>query len=447
MSEHWTAARDVWRRAGPRLVTVAAVSLSVIITVLYALQIPVGSGPDEREHILYVDVIARHWRLPLMPDAATPETSYLQAEQAQHPPLYYLVLAVLRAATLPILSEDRSAVVLRLASVLLALGAFAAVWASARTLWPNAPWRAAFAVSFLALLPATQYMTSLVNNSVGAMLLTSLAVLACCRLLRREETGWKDWLWVGLATAAALCTKMTSTWVVGLVLVCAIHKTRAENTSLRQKLTNWLAIGIPVVVLLGPWLMRNELLYGTPLPERITSRRLEAGNLFTLIFYPEYTYIVTTGIVPEILLGVLCPYWLLRLYYPRAVVAPAIPLLYLLPGVGAAISLGRRVRCRRERPFGPRDACLVGLGAALILQAGMLVYMSARDYNVMPFVGRYAWEAVGAVAILWTHALFAFPWPRLRAAALALTLVGMAAGSIWVWQYVIALQAGAFLSS
>jgi hypothetical protein len=147
------------------------------------------------------------------------------------------------------------------------------------------------------------------------------------------------------------------------------------------------------------------------------------------------------------LLGFLLPYWLFRAEYPRRVTVPALPLIYLLPIAGTAIGLARRLHRRHQRPWGSHGACFVGVAAALALQVCIVVYMSARDYNVLTFSGRYAWESVSVFTLLWARALFGFPWPRIRAAVVAIVLVGLAAFSVWVGQYVLALQAGAALLS
>lgn len=435
-----------WAPHAPALAACAAVCFYLVISLVYALGTPPGSGPDEPEHMRYIDVIAQSGRLPLLPAVVTPGTRRLQAEQAQHPPLYYLALAGPRALTAALLPKRFSALALRLISIAIALGALRVIWGAARSVWPGNPWRASFAVSFVALLPETQYMSAHVSNSVGAMLMASLGVLACHRLATRQDAGRRDWFWAALATAGALCTKMTTLWVLVLVLICGVYRTRTQGGPPREKVVNWLVLLAALAVLVGPWLARNQVLYGTPLPERVTDRRFGEAKLSTFIVLPGYTWLVARMAGPEVLMSFVFPYWLFRERYPRPVAVPAMVPFYLVAAIGALVCIWHGLRQRAEQAPRVQRAYSVGLVAAVVVQVCLVFYMSARDYLVMGFAGRYAWEAVSAVVLLWTPAVSGFAWRPMRMAAIGLTLAGLAAFSVWVCQYVLALQAAALPS-
>jgi hypothetical protein len=295
------------------------------------------------------------------------------------------------------------------------------------------------------LLPETQNMSAHVNNSVGAMLMTSLAVLACHRLATRQDPGWRDWFWASLAAAGALCTKMTALWVLVLVLVCGVYRTRTQHAAPRRKVVNWLVLVLVLAVLVGPWLLRNQVLYGTPLPERVTGRRYGAGTFWAFLVLPNYAWLVARMTGPEILMSFVLPYWLFRQRYPRPVAVPVMVPFYLIAAIGGLVCMWRGLRRNADPPARSQSVYSAGLAAGIVVQVCLVFYMSARDYLVMGFAGRYVWEAVSAIVLLWTPAVFGFPWRPAHAAATGLTLAGLAALSVWVCQYVLALQAGTVL--
>ena len=422
--------------AAPSLAVAACVCFYCLIAITNAVRLPAGSGPDEREHLQYVDVIARHWRLPLMPGAGDEQTEVLEAEQAQHPPLFYVVLAVSKVLTGGLISEADSGVALRLVCVLMGLAALVVVWTAGRLLWPDDSWRPAVAVCFFALLPQTQYMTSVVNNSNGALVLGAVVVLLCVCIVRSESVPLRDWLLLGVTVAALLCTKMTGLWVLPLCVLCAAAKMRTEASSRRRKVAAWLLLILPTIFLLGPWLARNQILYGTLSPERITTRRLP-GGLSIVVSSPVLALEVMATEISLILLNFACPYWLVRSEHLSFAGLGLIVGLLLPAVLGLMLSLRRKAPGLKQWPWPLRDTYWIGVFLSMALSTLSAMGICLRDWGALIFLGRYVWEAAAAAALAWTCGMFALPWARARGILIPMSLAVMAAMSIWVCQRVL----------
>jgi len=417
--------------AAPKILAAFSAGVYLLIAVYYAVLIPPGGGPDEPDHVQYVDVIARYLRLPMMPGTADEAHKALEAPEAQHPPLFYAVMAVPRAITLRIMPDEASQLVLRLLCVLMGLTALLVTWKSCRYLWPDNPWRGTVAVSFLALLPQTQYMTSVVNNSNASLLLGAVVLLLCSRTLNFRSWRAGDSFSLGIGLAALLCTKITGLWVLPLLGICIAVKVRADNHSPGPKAANWLLVLVPTVLLLGPWLARNQLLYSTILPERVGSRRL-AGGLVAILCSRACALELMRVTLPEILLNFHAPYWLLRPLYPRAIADPVVSAFLVLPVAGLAVAVWRRLSDAKRRPWALRDSFFAGLALSVVLAVVLAQYIYVRDTGALFCLGRYTWEAATGVALLWTLCMFNFPWRWVRNVLLTISLAAMAIASIWV---------------
>lgn len=394
---------------------------------------PLASGPDERDHLEYVDVITYNHRLPLMPGSAGFDLS-LQAQQAQHPPLYYLLQAAVRQLTLSVLSPEGSWRALRCVSLVLGLGTLGLTWLTARRLWPHEPWLAASAVGFVGLMPETQYMTSVVSNSAGMLALVALTLWATVRLMTAPRAQPRDWLILGAALALTLCTKLTGLWLVPLVGICALARLLRDGASLREWATAAALFALPLVLLLGPWLLRNHALYGVYLPERVTDRKVLDAKLINFVLFPERIAYLLRMTLPEILHSYFTPYWLLRTTY-REGLATAVTLVFFVPAAWGLGIAGWRRRTARQDPL--RTAFWWACGVGLLVCILVVLTLVVRDWNDVLYPGRYAWESASVVALLWARGWWAFREGKARAVGLGLTYGGMVFLSVWVGNWVI----------
>lgn len=440
---HGRKAVGLFRRlSGPNGLVVGSAVLWVVISTICVFAAPLGGGPDEAEHVEYVEILATELRLPVLPGYFGSATDAVETEQAQHPPLYYGLLAPLRAALRDMGTPHARLVALRLLSLLLSLLAFPVMLALGRAFWPEEPWKVAVSVGLFALLPQTAFMAAFVTNSSLSMVLQACVALLCWRMLSAPECRRRDWLYVGLALGLALLAKATSFWMVGLVVVCAVAASRRPSESIRRRATCWLALVASCLVIVGPWLARNKSLYGTSLPERVTTRRLHQAGLVGMIAYPEDTAWAALFMVREIVPTYTTPYWLIRPGFSPYVSMPLLIGLSL-PALGAlGLGVVRRLRHLKGRAWPRRDTYLAGIATSLALSLLVVLYMAVRDMNVMVCLGRYVWEMSVPISLLVAQGLFSVRRPRLRLALIVGTLAWLTVASVWVCQYCLNFFAG-----
>lgn len=219
----------------------------------YSIRIPVGEGVDEAAHFAYVRYLKETRSLPVQPRQGEP----IQVWMGHHPPLYYLMGALL---IVPIGTEDfedvlrpnphfvwaendgtngwnvmlhfgqemfpwRGSVlglhIVRLLSVLLGGIAVVASYYSVHLLIPEHPWAPLGATSVVAFNPSFVFMSSTVHHDVLVTTIFSLGILWALRTLSAEDTTVHLSIG-GLLGGAAILTKLTGVMllpVFGLALV------------------------------------------------------------------------------------------------------------------------------------------------------------------------------------------------------------------------------------
>lgn len=261
----------------------------------YSIRIPVGEGVDEAAHFAYVRYLKETRSLPVQPRQGEP----IQVWMGHHPPLYYLMGALL---IVPIGTEDfedvlrpnphfvwaendgtngwnvmlhfgqemfpwRGSVlglhIVRLLSVLLGGIAVVASYYSVHLLIPEHPWAPLGATSVVAFNPSFVFMSSTVHHDVLVTTIFSLGILWALRTLSAEDTTVHLSIG-GLLGGAAILTKLTGVMllpVFGLALVLRAWLTCDWKRVMPRCF--WV-FGI-ALALGGWWFVRNQALYGDPL--------------------------------------------------------------------------------------------------------------------------------------------------------------------------------------
>lgn len=428
----------------PWLVLVA-LAVYLIFAIGYAVGLPVDAGPDEAAHVRYIEILREYRTLPLIPAFGGGE--HLHTIAAQHPPLYYAVLAVISAPFADIHSGT-GMYVLRFVSVLMGLGAVLLVFTAARRmfgrsspnseasaprLWPDSGALPA-AAGFFALLPCHQYMTGVVNNSTGVILSAGVVVWAMSGAVQPDEESLRPWLWAGLGFAAAVACKLTGAWLGALILVAIIICARRDEWGLKRLAkTAGISLG-PAIIVAGLWLGRSMALYGMFMPQSVTTRPLlpDAG----ILLIPELNLFFWSVLGPEILGGIAAPMWLLK---PQdweiwSVAGPVLGLLLL--------GLGGYVRARYEESDRAQSAlaaaCVAGFAAAVAL----VFWLMMRDYGALNFSGRYLQAAMPALGIAWAVGFSRLiRSSKIRQWALIALFAALIAFSIYTRGWIIGFQA------
>ncbi|RIL02766.1 MAG: hypothetical protein DCC71_16070 [Proteobacteria bacterium] len=219
------------------------------------VDLPLTTGFDASNHLVYVDLLRRTRAVPLPTDGWS----------TYHPPLYYALVAALQ--------ESVGAAGVRAREIASKLPSFAAglalVWTTfglARALLPRRPELVATAVLFAGVLPLSVYTAAYLSNEPLHAALFALATLLCVRALLRPRVRVADAAGVGAAVGLALLAKVTALVVAAaapaFLLARAVQRDGVRPLRLGAL---GLAYAAPIAALSGWFYARNVRLYGTPL--------------------------------------------------------------------------------------------------------------------------------------------------------------------------------------
>ena len=379
----------------------------------------VGIGPDEKEHFLYVLSLADRGELPTPdpPRRRSPE-AYV-SYQAQHPPLFYALAALVHKVVAPLGPEAVWYVLRGLCALCGALVVLLAARA-ALVAFPNRPVVVLGAAPFVAFLPMFGHMTGNLSNEPLAMVFGAWAWLQMARIARSDGplTAQQAGL-LGLTLGLAVLTRLTALlWLPAALLVLVYRSRRDEHrTGLSAPLV---AFALTLALVAGPWFVRNLLVFGTPIL-RTFDRPLLAGDAtfvdflvggapppheFPVIITPLFTalwYASTSWL----------PFWLVQFYlpgFPQA--SQKWQTLLLLMDVAVLLVLflhASRTRRSENGAARPDPA-----GRVLLWMAGLAVGTCVcalfqqqlySDWNVVLSAGRYTVAAVPATSLLFLFAV------------------------------------------
>lgn len=252
----------------------------------YLLLIPPWYGADELAHYGYVRHLAEGRGIPLLGQAEYPGGPSYEAHQ---PPLYYCLLVpfYLLSRSLP---EVFQAYLLRSLSLLLGGVTLLITFFLVRYLCPQTPEKALYSVTLFGL-PAVVSLFASVNNDALILLLSALGLWLNVQLFC-QGVRWGRVFGVGLVSGLAVWAKMSglSLVLVGLFSLLLAGE-RGGGKGLKKVFgQGWgIFVGVYLIIVLlisGPWLMRNSRVYGDPL----AARQVESFFLQRGTPTPEYFY-------------------------------------------------------------------------------------------------------------------------------------------------------------
>jgi 4-amino-4-deoxy-L-arabinose transferase-like glycosyltransferase len=259
------------RRATALLLLFVAATLMVA----WSLVVPIFEAPDEPAHWHYARYIHDNHTFPIFSE---------KLSQANTPPLYYILIAPLASATRePAVAykynEDYSQVFLRFPPRFfekatgemerywpIRVARFATAFISVLTVWFS--YLAATEVTgnagtgllvggLVAFLPQFAFRGMNVSSDALLAMFSAAAVYLMVRLVRRGFT-WGIGVLAALAIAGACLSKANAAFLP-LPLALTIVLEKAEG---RTKLIRTGVLGVLILLILAPWLIRNQRLYG-----------------------------------------------------------------------------------------------------------------------------------------------------------------------------------------
>ena len=217
---------------------------------------------------------------------------------ANHPPLYYLIMA-------PIywLSEQAGASVetqlylLRLAAIPFGIAIVLLAYLTTRLIFPRDTFLLIGVPAFVALQTQISYEATMVNNDIVAIAAFSWILYLVVRAIR-DEFPARTSLLMGFALGLGIITKSTSITgaaIIGLAMLTLISfRSIAEiRASLPRFIRTGLLVAIPAVALSAPWYIHMYRTYGnfTALPQVLDLQEQwnhPAGTFFGLLFNIDF---------------------------------------------------------------------------------------------------------------------------------------------------------------
>jgi hypothetical protein len=385
--------------------------LSLIVTVFaaiacaYSVRVPLYEAPDEPAHVSYVESIAFDHKLPAA------RSTY----EAQHPPLYYAIEAVVtRALGLPyapsratnpawenatVTLEDVAHYqhpneafpwprnvwtiqVMRAVTILFGVTLVILTYFTAKLLFPGRRLLALSATATAGWVPQFAFISGTVNNDVPAAAFGALAIYAGLRYFKNSEP-----LYLILSTVAvglAALTKSTAA-ITGVVPLAAIILT---GTSWRDRVRGVTIVCLIPALIAGWFYVRSLVMWGN----------LFASNDFGVVLHPHG---LTDPLYRTIFFDTLFDsYWFTggwaNIHF--------LPLTYRLLAIFPALAAGGVIVGLRRSPLdrGQRFGLCVFAVLLVIAVLGVIEYSVVQDYGPQ---GRYLFAVQSAIAILLTYGI------------------------------------------
>ena len=424
----------------------------------------VGLGPDEKEHYLYVLSLAERGRIPKpSPPYRTSPDEYV-SYQAQHPPLFYAVAAVVYKAVHPAVGDANIWYVLRGLCIACGIAVILLTDKAAKTAFPDRPLVALGTAPFVAFLPMFGHMTGNLSNEPLAMVFGASVWLQAVRLLRgTHPLTLRSAVILGATLALACLTRLTALLWLPVVLVAVSvspltpqpplppkgegepeDHTGSEPTSAPDSpspfggrggwgvrgsiLAAALATLATLALLLAPWLIYNQVAYGKAFLRTFDRPLLDRGPLADFF---------GTGIVPaefpvpinatQTMLWYAgtawLPVWLTQFYQtvdlrPLLLLVDAVAVILLVLHVG-------KLTLNGAPDAGGKAILGAGFAAVGFCLSALIQQQLFSDWNVVLSAGRYLVAAAPATGLLFVFALSTIkplnrPW---FAAVLALSML------------------------
>lgn len=452
-------------------------SICALNAACWALITPVFQLPDEVDHFAYVASLATHFKSPENPAAPRWPSSesdaiyathfledhylsdsrapWLQSDVAAynrelarthpsdgdgggvttastHGPIYYLALApaFLLAGSRDVFSQLTLG---RLTSALIGAITAAMVYLMCLELTPRRRWLAVVAALLVAYEPMYGFISGGVNNDVGVNAGAAVLELLLLRVLTRGLTVRRALL-TGVALALLPYVKGTaySLWVVAAVvlLFALVRELRhAPRGDWVKRLRPWAVFGAGLIVVHVAWTRGAAGLQASSSHTAASAGAVVGANpaLHHLARFASYLWQVLLPRLPFMhsqFVGVGYPFKVIfvergfaafgfySVYFPQIDLYRAIMIVMYLTPVAAIVA------ARRERAFFRRNLwplLMLVLTPAVVVVGFESEFFTPVARNFVPEFGRYAFPAIGPLAILVVGSLYAFgrravPW-------------------------------------
>lgn len=266
------------------------ISLYFILAVNYAINVPIFESPDEPDHFLYVKYIIKYQRLPLLEDN-NPESP----RTAIHPPLYYLLSAVIyapfQAYDHPVehkynekfglinrnryfhkdenMREHYPFYIIRLFSILLGMLTIIFGWKTANEIFGESQYLIIGSTALIAFIPQFIYISSSVNNDNLANFISSVIFWILIRMAKSDFLNKKELVFLGAGLGFAAITKFTALFLIPFAIL-ALYIIQKDK---KEYIKNVIFICALTGIISGWYYFRNYIMYDYALGGNFGSKR------------------------------------------------------------------------------------------------------------------------------------------------------------------------------
>lgn len=410
---------------------------ALLLSVSFALKVPLDHNPDESSHRDYIRLIVEQKGLVMfVPSKGRRPLPALVQEKMQsregmtelpegapsrdethQPPLYYVLAALVFAVT-----SGSSLLALRLVALPFQLATVWVAWKAGRELFPNRPELAPALAAFVAFLPTQAQLGGAISNDATTHFLCALIVWRLVRFFAphipppHAALAVREGALLGALFGLGLLTKLTVLQLYPVLVVAVVLALRAKRITLPDGIK---LVGVAVAVgllIASPWLVRNQLLYGDFLAQTIykaTGPNFSPDEICATFGWNGMDYARNMG------LRSLASFWYFLdpgLPY-KQFVGP--PLLLLLALVLSLLPLFGLYKASKEKISEPL------FGFAVLVPLCLVPFFVKFIYEVFQAQGRYFLPSLLAVAMVCVGGFAALgksKWIAFLPAALLLAL-------------------------
>ena len=409
------------------LVTLAI--LFVCLGLLYCFETPLWVPPDEERHFAYCEYIAQHKRLP----ALIPDDAGVKITESSHPPLYYMLGALLCRPDGASIHENitvndnpgfveivscetganavdsiaRSAYAIRILSLLMSLVTVICTYLLTRKIFQDSSLPALLAAVFVAANPQFLHVSASVSNETLSSMLAALLILLLVEYLRATAITWKHNATIGILLGCCLLTKISTLIYIPITYAVIVYAHRHRPTVM---LRSAMIIAATLFAVSGWWYLRNWIIYDDP----VFSKALTSVLPFTIRYAP---FSPASALQELKTLFVSFFGFFGALQVPLA--AGHLLIYATIAGMGA-IGLCRFFAARHGTVFQRRVLLL--LFVTVCTAAGLLFVLNMRAYV---FMGKYFFVVLAPIAILVCAGMQALFPKGLRSMVFGLLIVVM----------------------
>ncbi|WP_309710947.1 glycosyltransferase family 39 protein [Armatimonas sp.] len=418
----------------------AILAAAFLLSVSFAVKVPLGNNPDETTHRDYIRLIVEQKGLVMFVPSKgrrplpAPVVEKMQAregmtelpegalsrDETHQPPLYYVLTALVFAIT-----GGGSLLALRLVALPFQLATVWIAWKAGRDLFAKRPELAPALAAFVAFLPIQAQLGGAISNDATTHFFCALIVWRMARFFAphiappHRAYAWGEGALLGLFFGLGLLTKLTVLQLYPVLFVACALAIKAKRITFADTIGVFGAAVLVGLAIASPWLVRNQMLYGDFLAQTIykaTGPNFSPDEISQMSGWSGADYARNVGLRSFVSFWCFLDPHLPTMPLARFIGSPVLLLLTLVPALAPLLGL---YKASKEKAVEP----VFGFAALAVLC--LVPFFTKFVYEVFQAQGRYFLPSLLAVALVCVGGFAALgksKWAAFAPAALLLLL-------------------------